>query len=159
MITTVDNLRSFSEFDRKFSVDVEYIVFRVLQTYFGSIVFQLENKKEAMSRALADFCTNPKNPVTVIRGLASALKLDLGLFSTKTLVESNPDWDVEVRTQVSRIVQFYACCVIMFVRRTFGETGKIATGVNTVKVKINFFNQRKFIFLVITEIVSLLLCI
>jgi len=62
---------------------------------------QLENKKEAMSRALADFCTDPKNPVTVIRGLAAALKLDLGLFSTKTLVESNPECTVEVRTQVS----------------------------------------------------------
>jgi len=54
-----------------------------------------------MSRALADFCTDPKNPVTVIRGLAAALKLDLGLFSTKTLVESNPECTVEVRTQVS----------------------------------------------------------
>ncbi|XP_076805994.1 histone demethylase UTY-like [Clavelina lepadiformis] len=62
----------------------------------------LENKKEAMSKALADFCTNPKNPVTVIRGLAAALKLDLGLFSTKTLVESNPDCTVEVRTQLQQ---------------------------------------------------------
>ena len=57
-----------------------------------------------MSKALADFCTNPKNPVTVIRGLAAALKLDLGLFSTKTLVESNPDCTVEVRTQVPFMV-------------------------------------------------------
>jgi len=62
----------------------------------------LENKKEAMSRALADFCVNPRNPVTVIRGLASALKLDLGLFSTKTLVESNPECLVEVRTQLQQ---------------------------------------------------------
>lgn len=28
------------------------------------------------------------------------LKIDLGLFSTKTLVEANPDHSVEVRTQV-----------------------------------------------------------
>uniref|UniRef100_A0A6F9DWN5 [histone H3]-trimethyl-L-lysine(27) demethylase n=1 Tax=Phallusia mammillata TaxID=59560 RepID=A0A6F9DWN5_9ASCI len=62
----------------------------------------LESKKEAMSRALADFCTNPRNPVTVIRGLAAALKLDLGLFSTKTLVESNPECSVEVRTQAQQ---------------------------------------------------------
>uniref|UniRef100_F6TF50 [histone H3]-trimethyl-L-lysine(27) demethylase n=1 Tax=Ciona intestinalis TaxID=7719 RepID=F6TF50_CIOIN len=62
----------------------------------------LESKKEAMSRALADFCTNPQNPVTVIRGLAAALKLDLGLFSTKTLVESNPQCTVEVRTQAQQ---------------------------------------------------------
>jgi histone demethylase len=31
--------------------------------------------------------------------MASALKLDLGLFSTKTLVEANPDHAIEVRTQ------------------------------------------------------------
>lgn len=36
----------------------------------------------------------------MVRGLASALKLDLGLFSTKTLVEANPDHTIEVRTQV-----------------------------------------------------------
>lgn len=65
-----------------------------------------------MSRALADFCTNPTNPVTVIRGLASALKLDLGLFSTKTLVESNPEWEVEVRTQVSGCLLINRCIVL-----------------------------------------------
>nr|XP_039274186.1 lysine-specific demethylase 6A-like [Styela clava] len=59
----------------------------------------LENKRDAMSKALANFCTHPGNPVTVIRGLAAALKLDLGLFSTKTLVECNGDCQVEVRTQ------------------------------------------------------------
>lgn len=36
----------------------------------------------------------------MIRGLAAALKLDLGLFSTKTLVETNSEHPVEVRTQV-----------------------------------------------------------
>lgn len=60
----------------------------------------LENKRDAMSKALANFCTHPSNPVTVIRGLAAALKLDLGLFSTKTLVECNGDCQVEVRTQL-----------------------------------------------------------
>ncbi|KAJ3591699.1 hypothetical protein NHX12_006831 [Muraenolepis orangiensis] len=48
------------------------------------------------------FCTNAANPVTVIRGLAGALKLDLGLFSTKTLVDANPDHLVEVRTQLAQ---------------------------------------------------------
>ncbi|CAB1327722.1 unnamed protein product [Coregonus sp. 'balchen'] len=51
----------------------------------------LENKRDAFFPPLHQFCTNPSNPVTVIRGLAGALKLDLGLFSTKTLVEANPD--------------------------------------------------------------------
>ncbi|XP_045067558.1 histone demethylase UTY-like isoform X3 [Coregonus clupeaformis] len=62
----------------------------------------LENKREAFFPLLHQFCTNPSNPVTVIRGLAGVLKLDLGLFSTKTLVEANPDHLVEVRTQLSQ---------------------------------------------------------
>ncbi|XP_065128522.2 lysine (K)-specific demethylase 6A, like isoform X1 [Paramisgurnus dabryanus] len=60
----------------------------------------LENKRDAFFPPLHQFCTNPSNPVTVIRGLAGALKLDLGLFSTKTLVEANPDHLVEVWTQL-----------------------------------------------------------
>ncbi|KAM6985669.1 lysine-specific demethylase 6A [Aplochiton taeniatus] len=62
----------------------------------------LENKRDAFFPPLHQFCTNPANPVTVIRGLAGALKLDLGLFSTKTLVEANPDHLVEVRTQLGQ---------------------------------------------------------
>ncbi|XP_077393796.1 lysine-specific demethylase 6A isoform X2 [Festucalex cinctus] len=62
----------------------------------------LENKRDAFYPPLHQFCTNPANPVTVIRGLAGSLKLDLGLFSTKTLVEANPDHLVEVRTQLAQ---------------------------------------------------------
>ncbi|XP_028291261.1 LOW QUALITY PROTEIN: lysine-specific demethylase 6A [Gouania willdenowi] len=62
----------------------------------------LENKRDAFFPPLHQFCTNPANPITVIRGLAGALKLDLGLFSTKTLVEANPDHLVEVRTQLAQ---------------------------------------------------------
>uniref|UniRef100_A0A3Q3F7F6 [histone H3]-trimethyl-L-lysine(27) demethylase n=1 Tax=Labrus bergylta TaxID=56723 RepID=A0A3Q3F7F6_9LABR len=62
----------------------------------------LENKRDAFFPPLHQFCTNPANPATVIRGLAGALKLDLGLFSTKTLVEANPDHMVEVRTQLAQ---------------------------------------------------------
>lgn len=36
---------------------------------------QLENKRDAFFPPLHQFCTNPTNPVTVIRGLAGALKL------------------------------------------------------------------------------------
>ncbi|PVD19069.1 hypothetical protein C0Q70_21628 [Pomacea canaliculata] len=57
----------------------------------------LESKKDAFSAELQQFCHS--QPVVVIRGMAAALKLDLGLFSTKTLVEANPDHEVEVRTQ------------------------------------------------------------
>ncbi|XP_050085894.1 histone demethylase UTY isoform X1 [Anopheles aquasalis] len=58
----------------------------------------LENKKDAFSPQLQEFCL--KHPIAVVRQLGAALKLDLGLFSTKTLVEANPDHSVEVRTQV-----------------------------------------------------------
>lgn len=60
----------------------------------------LENKKEVFSPGLQEFCL--KHPIAVVRGLAAALKLDLGLFSTKTLVEANPDHTIEVRTQLQQ---------------------------------------------------------
>ncbi|XP_046481518.1 histone demethylase UTY isoform X1 [Neodiprion pinetum] len=60
----------------------------------------LENKKDAFGPQLQEFCL--KHPIAVIRGLAAALKLDLGLFSTKTLVEANPDHGIEVRTQLQQ---------------------------------------------------------
>jgi len=60
----------------------------------------LDNKKDAFNPHLQEFCL--KHPIAVIRGLAAALKLDLGLFSTKTLVEANPDHGIEVRTQMQQ---------------------------------------------------------
>ncbi|CAC5370577.1 UTX [Mytilus coruscus] len=57
----------------------------------------LDTKKDAFSLELQQYCYS--QPVVVIRGLAGALKLDLGLFSTKSLVEANADHPVEVRTQ------------------------------------------------------------
>ncbi|XP_061818038.1 uncharacterized protein [Nerophis lumbriciformis] len=62
----------------------------------------LESKRDAFSPVLLQFCTNPKNAVTVIRGLAGSLRLNLGLFSTKSLVEANAEHAVEVRTQVQQ---------------------------------------------------------
>lgn len=54
----------------------------------------LNNRKDAMSPELARYCLT--QPVVVIRGLAAALKLDLALFSTKTLVETSPEQRIEV---------------------------------------------------------------
>uniref|UniRef100_A0A8C1WVJ0 Lysine-specific demethylase 6B n=1 Tax=Cyprinus carpio TaxID=7962 RepID=A0A8C1WVJ0_CYPCA len=62
----------------------------------------LESKRDAFSPVLLQFCTDSKNPVTVIRGLAGSLRLNLGLFSTKSLVEANGEHAVEVRTQVQQ---------------------------------------------------------
>lgn len=60
----------------------------------------LDNKKDAHSPQLQQFCL--AHPITVVRGMANVLKLDLGLFSTKTLVESNPEHLIEVRTQLAQ---------------------------------------------------------
>ncbi|CAG0879731.1 unnamed protein product [Darwinula stevensoni] len=58
----------------------------------------VENKKECHSPQLQEFVL--RHPISVIRGMAAALKLDLGLFSTKSLVEAHPEHRVEVRNQV-----------------------------------------------------------
>lgn len=57
----------------------------------------LETKKDAHSPHLQYFCLS--NPISVVRGLAAVLRMDLSLFSTKTLVELDPEHVVEVRTQ------------------------------------------------------------
>jgi hypothetical protein len=57
----------------------------------------LETRREATSAQLQQYCLS--QPICVVRGLANVLKLDLGLFSTKTLVETQPDHHIEVRTQ------------------------------------------------------------
>uniref|UniRef100_K7FUK6 Lysine-specific demethylase 6B n=1 Tax=Pelodiscus sinensis TaxID=13735 RepID=K7FUK6_PELSI len=38
----------------------------------------LESKRDAFSPVLLQFCTDPKNPITVIRGLAGSLRLKVG---------------------------------------------------------------------------------
>lgn len=58
----------------------------------------VESKKDAHSQELMEFCYN--SPLCVVRGLSSVLKLDLGLFSTKTLVEHAPEHGIEIRMQL-----------------------------------------------------------
>ncbi|XP_015775151.1 PREDICTED: histone demethylase UTY-like [Acropora digitifera] len=81
----------------------------------------VENKKDAFSAALQNLVLNNSEPILMIRGLAAALRLDLSLFSTKTLVESNPDHQVEVRTQLSKV--FFSG---IFHRRSFTTVAKYA---------------------------------
>ena len=61
----------------------------------------LENKKDAFSPQLQEFCV--QQPITVVRGIAGALKLDLGLFSTKTLQESHKKANIEVITHAKQL--------------------------------------------------------
>jgi len=49
-------------------------------------------KKEAHSSELQQFCY--RSQVAILRGMCSALRLDLGLFSTKTLMETAGDHQV-----------------------------------------------------------------
>ena len=51
-------------------------------------IAQVESKKDAMSVALKRFCLDPRNPVTVIRGLCEALKI--GMYVTYSRVPNKP---------------------------------------------------------------------
>merc|ERR1712018_93303 len=58
----------------------------------------LDNKKDAFSPQLQEFCL--QHPITVVRGIAAALKMDCGLFSTKALLETNPGQSIELKNQL-----------------------------------------------------------
>lgn len=60
----------------------------------------LETKKDLTTKKLQEYCQS--NPISIVRNIASVLKLDLGLFSTKTLVESNPDHKIEISSHIYR---------------------------------------------------------
>lgn len=60
----------------------------------------IETIEEAFSPRLQEYCL--AEPISVVRGLDKALKLDLGLYTTKSLVETQPDHQIEVRTQLQQ---------------------------------------------------------
>lgn len=57
----------------------------------------VETREEALSAQLQKYCLS--QPICVVRGLSKVLELNLGLFSTKSLIETEPDHQIEVRTQ------------------------------------------------------------
>lgn len=59
--------------------------------------FYITRKNEAFDPSMRELCLN--HPIVMIRGLVTTLKLNLSLFSTKTLVETNPKDSIEVRIQ------------------------------------------------------------
>ncbi|XP_017476900.1 PREDICTED: lysine-specific demethylase 6A-like [Rhagoletis zephyria] len=75
-------------------------VFCEPDSFLPTPCIMVESKKDAFGMELQRNCL--QHPIVIIRNLASVLKLDLGLFSTKTLVESNPDHTIEVRRQLSQ---------------------------------------------------------
>lgn len=60
----------------------------------------VSDDSEAMSPQLLDVCL--KRPIVLVRNLAQACRMDLGLYSTKTLVETHPNHPVEIRSQMEQ---------------------------------------------------------
>jgi hypothetical protein len=60
-------------------------------------VILVENQRDALSIELQQFCYN--QPIVLIHGLTLALKIDLSQFSTKTLIQTAAEHEVEVRSQ------------------------------------------------------------
>ena len=60
----------------------------------------IETADEAYSPRLQEYCF--AEPISLVRGLANALQIDLGLYTTKSLVETQPDHQIEVRTQLQQ---------------------------------------------------------
>lgn len=52
----------------------------------------VETPKEANTIELQNFCYN--SPIALVRGMTQALKIDLGQFSTKTLIQTAPEHEV-----------------------------------------------------------------
>uniref|UniRef100_A0A915BGM7 JmjC domain-containing protein n=2 Tax=Parascaris TaxID=6254 RepID=A0A915BGM7_PARUN len=60
-------------------------------------VIIVDSRKDAHGIELQNFCYN--STIALIRGMTTTLKMDLSLFSTKSLLEIAPDHEVEIRTQ------------------------------------------------------------
>ena len=60
----------------------------------------VKTKQEAFSPQLLEWCL--QRPITVIRGITQACDIDLSLYTTKSLAQSNPNHPVEVRTQLEQ---------------------------------------------------------
>lgn len=60
----------------------------------------VQNEAEVFSPQLHEFCL--AHPIVVIRNISHVLNLNLGLFSTKTLVDADADHNIEVRTQLQQ---------------------------------------------------------
>ena len=72
-----------------FTIFTFFFLFTVLilsSTIQNCISVQLESKRDAFSPVLLQFCTDPKNAVTVIRGLAGSLRLSKFIFCMFLLI-------------------------------------------------------------------------
>ena len=74
---------------------------------------QVSIQEEALSETLHGLCCNPNTPVCMIRGLCPLLNLNLQLFSSKSIVKTCPDHEMEVREQVGQLCKL-ACLLCLF---------------------------------------------
>lgn len=70
------------------------------QLYPPTPSIMVHSEAEVMSPQLQEFCL--ANPIAVIRNVSRVLDLNLGLFSTKTLVDADADHQIEIRTQLQQ---------------------------------------------------------
>lgn len=70
------------------------------QLYPPTPCITVHDEDEVFSPQLQEFCL--AHPIAVIRNISHVLKLNLGLFSTKTLVDADADHQIEVRTQLQQ---------------------------------------------------------
>ncbi|CAO4386632.1 unnamed protein product [Caenorhabditis nigoni] len=60
-------------------------------------ILTVDNRKEASSMELQRYLDN--STVACVRGLTGCLRLDLSMFSTRSVMEIDPNQEIEVRTQ------------------------------------------------------------
>ena len=60
----------------------------------------VNDRREAFSPQLLDLCL--KRPIVLVRNLANACGMDLGLYTTRKLVETNPNHPLEMRSQMEQ---------------------------------------------------------
>ncbi|XP_029678012.1 histone demethylase UTY-like [Formica exsecta] len=61
---------------------------------------QLTSRNEAFNPEIRELCL--KHPIFVIRDLVATLNFDVDLFTTKTLIDTNPSGSIEVRSQMKQ---------------------------------------------------------
>ena len=66
-----------------------------------SLLLQVKSRPEdSESQELHAFCGDPALHICMVRGLCAALEMNLDLYSSRTLTQTCPNHEIEVREQV-----------------------------------------------------------
>jgi histone demethylase len=105
LIKTCQKLRQLLEQDTKLEIEnksspyIPEITEKEVNCNPETPMVQIDNKKEASSKALSDLCCNNRIPAILIRGMCQVLRLDLGFFSTRSFSQVAGQNKVNVYTQ------------------------------------------------------------